>query len=630
MAEVKSVKRNNLRKGDIVDINKLSLLEKREIISIDLVETEKGLKKLTDNFKENEGYTEKFLDEDGIVEDMFIGDGLLSTIEKDTLSEETINEIKNSINGDRAIEGYKLPIKFIIEGDLEEEEVEVFNESAGVKVKKIWKIPRKDIEPYAVATRKTTRRNLRINYSKIFERNINEFLEKYYIDQKSYASIADRIENDLNYVLNVYPEFAFTLISFRTRAIKEKENYTSDKFLIDVIKLISDVKLRSIIKAMVETTYTISLDEKSLKANKKIIEDLQLTDKSNKALLEIAIMTRLLIPVISQYNEDTIKFVNKEKRKDRFSGMALSIFEYITKFISYENDINLVTKIYKIVEPRVRGTNYSNRVIWNFLENHTLDDDTAIFKFVNNIIRTIIPKLNPNSSTISFLDVVIRRMLDCDFKVNYALAFKKINVMATNDEDSNEIDIISANKKFDNNEMLDIINGFTMSQILGNYSEEFNITDKQVEYIKENIPYISDFQYQLLLMFFNGKFKINDFNSDKISRMLLIIYNIAKKNNLYYLPKIILGKLDTNETPKKRTNNRIYTDVLESKNYQKIRDQYSVVSESYDRSAYLIKLSSIYNYSFIYYDPIEETSDYLECSDKKLLSDEIFRFKLIQ
>ena len=540
-------------------------------------------------------------------------------------------EVSKLVDGETAIRPYSLNNEYINETDLPTIEVETFNPSSKKKVIKEWKQHRTDIDRLVYTDYSTTRRDMTIDYSKIFSREIPEYLMTYNVDQKSYSGIMDKIENDFNFLLNEYPELALKFLAIRSRSVKEGKEYDTESYLLDIISLISDIKLRSIVYGIIDDTYTISLDLASKESNRRIIEDLQLTDHSNKCLLAIAFLCRITIPITSQYVHEYSDLFNESKReeKDRFSRLCLTIFEYITKFVSYENGVNLVNKLYKIVEPRVKGTNYSNKVIWRFLIKHTMDDDTAIYKYINTIIRTIIPKLNPNSSTISFLDVVIRRMLDCDFKVNYALTFKTFNVSSGSDEDTNEIDIVSANTLMKHNELTEIANELTINTLVEREFKKYGITQEQVDFVYDKISFLNELQVRLLEMFYYGKIEISKFSRSTVAKLLLIMYYCTKNESMIYLPKLILGQVKSDSADVRRGNSRVYAEVLNSKNYQDIRSQYSIAQEKFDRDSGLLKLSSVYAYDFMTFDPVDFTTSELTDIDKKILANEIFSFKLI-
>ena len=565
--------------------------------------------------------------------DDYVGSSLLAIMAGNSVEvdKERRKLVHSLVDGECADNQYPLKNEYVNETDLPTIEVSTINASSGQPVTKEWKQHRTDIPTLAKTDFSTTSRDMTIDFEQIFSRPIPDYLKTYVVDQKRYAGIMDKIENDMNYTLNEYPELALKFLAIRTRTTKEKEAYTTTEYLLDVIRLISDYKLRSIVYSIIESTYTISLDAASQESNRRIIEDLQLTDKSNKCLLSVAFLARLMIPITSQYAHDHAEIHGETKRqeKDLFSRLCLNIFEFLTKWVSYESGVNLINKLYKIVEPRVKGTNYSNKVIWRFLIKHTMDDDTAIYKYINTIIRTIIPKLNPNSSTISFLDVVIRRMLDCDFKVNYNLTFKTFNVSSGSDEDTNEIDIVSASTLMKHNELTEIANELTISSLIKKEFQKYGITQEQVDFVYKHISYLNELQVRLLEMFYYGKIEITKFPRLTVAKLLLIMYHRAQAEGLSYVPKLILAQVDPASSEGRRGSSRVYAEVLNSRNYQEIRHQYSIAQDKFDRDGSLLKLSSVYAYDFTTYNPVEFTVENLADIDKKILANELFIFKLM-
>ena len=608
----------------------------RQIISYDLIRSEQSLAQETAGLDfDLEDYKPALNKVKGADEyfDDYIGSSVLAMhSDYEELDKDLWAEVGELVDGETVVRPYQLTHNYIIETDLPDVTVETLNPNSGATVTKEWKQHRTDIPSLAKTDFSTVNRELTVDFPAIFSRPIPEYLTKYDISQKSYVGILDKIENDVNFVLNEYPEVATKLLAIRVRSIEEGVAYTTEDYLKDIINLISDIKLRSVVYGIIDSTYTISLDKASEESNRRIIEDLQLTDRANKCLLAIALLARFTVPITSQYCRDYGKItdISKKEEKDLFSRLCLVIFEYLVKFISYENGVNLINKLYKIIEPRVKGTNYSNKVIWRFLLKHTMDDDTAVYKYINTIIRTILPKLNPNSSTISFLDVVVKRMLECDFKVNYSLTFKTFSITSGgSDEDTNEIDIVSANKFMKTNELTEVANELTIAGLIKTEFQKYGITQEQVDYIHDNISHLNELQVRLLEMFYYGKIEITKFPRRTIAKLLLIMYYRAKAENLIYLPDLILAQVDADSANRKRGNSRIYGEILNSKSYQQIRNSFTIAQDKFDRGGHLLKLSTVYVYDFISFDPTTFQSKKIVDIDRNILHNDVFNFKLM-
>src|SRR5699024_2894665 len=83
------------------------------------------------------------------------------------------------------------------------------------------------------------------------------------------------------------------------------------------------------------------------------------------------------------------------------------------------------------------------------------------------------------------------------------------------------------------------------------------------------------------------------------------------------LSKLIFSKR-SNETDITRTG-RIPKDITSSESYKNIRKQFSNLITKFDKDAYLLKLTSVHNFDFKIYDPIddEESMIYSQDMDRK-------------
>ena len=604
----------------------------REFLSIDAIQQEVGTKLIVglNSDYDDEDLTDELDPEflDDFSGDVTFNKGSYSEIK---ITQDDLDKIKKVVDKNPA-SVITLSNTYIAENKLENHEISMYNPSMKKKVIKPATIHRDDLVPYCKVDNSTTKRILSIDYALLFNRpeledTISE-LFIYNLDQKAYQSILDKIVNDINFILNEYPELGLKLLRCRTRAFTEQGKYDDKEFILDIIDIVNDNRLRSIIHSMIESTYEISLDSVSANSTKKIIEDLQLTDKSNKVLLENAILDRLILPLISQYCKDTESYfdLSSDQSKYRFNNIVLILFNYINRFIGNERGVNINSKLFKIIEPRVKSTNYSNRVIWRFLENYTFDDETAINKFINKIIRQIVPKLDTNKSAISFLDVVIRKMIDCDFRFKYLYSYKTININSTDDDDINELDKVALTHYHKNNEMLDIIIASSIKQFIDKNIDKYDITKDNIENLKGNIKALNEFQLNILNIYYSRHFPLNNYPMEQTLYLLTILSKIMEESNMVNLSKIILGKINSGH--ESRSSGRISADITKSASYQEIRKNYSTIIDKFDKDAFLLKLSSVYNFDFIYYD-LDGNDHELNNIDRKEISSEIFEFALM-
>ncbi|QXN67979.1 hypothetical protein FPHOBKDP_00229 [Listeria phage LPJP1] len=369
----------------------------------------------------------------------------------------TITSDNTKVRGNSVKEEFKLKNKYISIEGLKEVTVSLpKSENDPNEMVTIEKVEhRKDITTYITEDNYAHPKKIVVDFASILE-NANlegkEKLFEYNIHQAIYSNIYHIIYNDLNYFLNEVPEIAYKLLNFKVNMFMD-EDYTESKFIEDFEDFIKFDKLLQAIDAVVDSTYTISLDDYSRTNSDKIVPELQVTDESNKVLIRSAIMQRLLIPTICEYLITSGNAKNKPYNEQLF----LKTFKLINRYFSNKKGINILTKISKIVEPRIKKTLYKDKVIWYFLQNISVDEDILNQKITDEIIRTIICKLSINKSSISYLDVVIKRKIEYAFRSNYALQFKVIKI-SSSDDDLDENDKFSLIQYHKHNEMSSVIN----------------------------------------------------------------------------------------------------------------------------------------------------------------------------
>lgn len=637
------------KRGFTYDLDKEE--DYKKYLTVDLLETQFGEDVIVEileglvNTNDDDYIIESLGDEINEYVDDFAGDlhnEYTDKIKRDfkELSADDVANIHNIVDLTRPNRNYKLSKEYITEDELSQNtfKVESYNPTSKKMVEKEYTVHRTDIPQLVYADNTNVKRLLVFDWEKILkvedfnkklEDNNLEHLKTTLIDQKSYLGILDKIINDYNFMLNEYPEFGYKVFAFRSRSVNEKENYDINNFLYDVAELINDNKIRSIVAAIDDTTYKISLDKDSESGDRKIVEDLRVTDECNKTILKTSVMSRLLIPIINDFVKDYQKYtgMSADSTKYVYNYLTGVIFNYVSRFLSVEFDVNMLNKLHKMVEPRIRATLYSNKVIWKFLERHTMDEEAAVQKITNKIIRTIIPKIDLNRSCVSFLEVVIRNMINSEFRYNFAYNHKIINVSTGNDDDdSSELDKVALTHYHKVNEMDDAIVLASIQQWLKKKVKLFNLTEEEIEGGIKYIRTLNEFQIVLLNMYYTAKFPtIDKCNTSQLVKLILILHKDLEQHGMKYLADLLLSKR-TDSKYVKASSGRVTSDIMKSKTYQEVRSNYTYIQEKFDRDAFLIKLISVVNFEFAKLDLTDGSWNNLEPMDKIRLSEEIFSF----
>lgn len=249
---------------------------------------------------------------------------------------------------------------------------------------------------------------------------------------KMSKSIAETIEKfaagDPEFILmyfNLHREFLIWLKKISDG--EEDKPYPYDQ-MKDTILSTLDGKYQQI-KDHVDKIYNGDLvfDEKKS-------EESQFTNEHSKILLCTGIATRLIVPIITNY---ITLFSIRDDRM--FLDIHIPIIEGISRL--YEKDleeetgepvtINIQNKLRKLIDNRVQSTQYSDRVIWGYLPNASINPTEYSNQLYRKIIIDIIPKLI-NDSVVSFLHVVTRNQISFLFKSKLPISYKPLNQVANN------------------------------------------------------------------------------------------------------------------------------------------------------------------------------------------------------
>lgn len=610
----------------------------KKFIAVELIQSQIDSNMVDEILEINKKLFNTLADE---IEDKSFIDDLINIAPSSTvLSDEIIEMIHEITDVELPKENYPLKNEYIPEDKLNEMEtftVMAYNTSAKKEEEKTYTKQREDLIQYFTAIEDTTKRTIKIDYANLLEiedleeKLISEGMEgifEHHLQQKSFQGITDKIINDYNFILNEYKELGIKLFKFRTRMITEGKEYNVYNFLIDCLEFINDNKLRSIVKAMDDSTYKLDLDNQKI-TSKNIIEDLKVNDSCNKVILQSAILTRLMVPIINEYALfiSTMYGLDHNGQKYMINHLNITIFNYICRLVSVENDVNIISKIYKIIEPRVKATNYSDKVIWNFLESYGFDDDIAIHNYINKVIRTIIPKIDVNKSTISFLDVVIKNMIQSNFKFNFTYSHKIISISA-DDDDENELDKIALIKYHKSNELEDIVVEASINNFIACNFKLYSINKEIINKVGLYLKKLNEFQIAIIKLFYKSKFPLEECTTEQLISLITILKYKMEKERFFNLSKLIISKRSTITDISKC--GRVSKDILDSESYSKIKDEFNVLMNKFDKDAYLLKLSSVHSYDFEVYDPKkDEVEMFLSKNiERKIIANELFEYTL--
>lgn len=436
---------------------------------------------------------------------------------------------------------------------------------------------------YEYVSVNTDKNNLTCRFDVLFNREDIAHFNTIDIKMRKYYKNLPSIARDMNLVLNNYEDFAMILLKIRLNIYENEEGYPIDDFINDLKELYEDENIIELFDNYIEEGYDISLDTTT---TKKINTDLQVTDFINKIVLKSAMMIRIVIPMLCDY-------ANNFECNENY--LFLRTFKNIIQNYSDGEDI-VLNKLNKIVKSRVYQTRYSDIVMWSYLKNMSIDMDLLVIEIYNNIIRTIICKVEPNTSVITFLDVVIKKKIEFKFTYNYPISYKSIKI-DQNDDDIDEKDKIEISFFISTHNEGDLyINTATIKQIC----RRFNYSNEDIEEFKEKILHnknLNEIQKYFLGIFYSDKF---DFNvTNEAQRVILLKGMIEELSNKGFnaLPRLLSSTLNKDDLT--INNRKLSARVIESTEYKNLSKKYLPVLNIFLKDNIIAKMVSFKNYKFI-------------------------------
>jgi hypothetical protein len=426
-------------------------------------------------------------------------------------------------------------------------------------------------------------RVIEIAFDKLFNRDDISHMNNFAINKRSYYNCLDLISNDLNLVLNRYHDLAYSLLEIRYYMLTNKAEYTYMNFYKDIERLFLDnPNLIQVITDIVDEEYTLDLNETS--TGKKINVELQVTDELNKVYLKSSILMRILIPLLCDFNSDD----------DTTESLIYDIFTEIIKRFD-GNSTSALNKLYKIIYSRVFQTKYSDVVIWTYLKNMSVDLMIIIKKYYKIIIKNIFPKINHNSSVISYLDVVIKQKLKFLFTYKYPISYKPLKAETTDDEELSEQERMEINL-LRNDQGMSIINEMSIMQEISKIKKKYSVTDTE---IKEFIDgrQLNSIQIYLVKIFYADKIKINS-NKKDIFYLLYGMKRELEDMNFSIIPDILSCSIAQNV---RKMNNRkkLVEKVVSSEKYTYLLKSYLPIKNILDKNNVILSLMTIKNSKFL-------------------------------
>lgn len=420
-----------------------------------------------------------------------------------------------------------------------------------------------------------------LSKQRIFHKKIQDFadeLTKFGNECEDYMDIVLQINQLIvagEYQYDDYMELVELII----------ENFSSD-----------DLGLVKYISSEVERTYSIDIEQgHNTDPNKNV---LQFTNLYAKRIISAAIFARLTFPLICNFIYLT---GSKKKEVPVFLEMMDRIFK-VFNFDEHGQPIDLTAKIQKFVQINVDNSLYSDKVIWNYLSNQNITNQTLAQEIARDIFINIIPKLELNRSIVSFFHVVIKKKMEYQFTSKFKLSYKPIMRIITDDDSINPFVRIEQ-KLIKSNSELDII---LQKLDVKNYIDNHNkLSVEEEEYHLKNIV-IHTAQTRILGFFLckviGFGIPILSLNKREYIQILFCAKEWFENNGFSYISCIILGiPIERVKNSRKFGRVKQLIEIAESKVYIDLTKKYTEVGSKVNQDIIIEFIGSIINTDFDFY-----------------------------
>ena len=149
-------------------------------------------------------------------------------------------------------------------------------------------------------------------------------------------------------------------------------------------------------------------------------KELQFTNEHSKMLLRISFGIKVLLPLILEYNAAHPGL--------SYEDIYLKAIEPCFDCDPQSGEIDILNKVFKIIDSRVKGTKYSDKVIWRFISNYSMNSVSMEDDFFRKLLIEIVPKLEYRGC-ISFLHVTVKVLLQYQFRYKFPLSYHAVNLI---------------------------------------------------------------------------------------------------------------------------------------------------------------------------------------------------------
>lgn len=425
---------------------------------------------------------------------------------------------------------------------------------------------------------------------------IDEDMASFNLFAKRFFNVFDIISECIKYVFERDEELD-VLNEYLSLNSEVKEGNMDLVTFIEKFKVVVENEtLNDIINDYIETSY-IHVDN-TIDSRKSINKQLVLSEQHCIDLQKIGFSMKFFIPIISSYfayNQIEVKTIN---------SLYLTTFSLI---INHYNENNVLYKLYKLVESRVSSTQYSDRIIWIYLQNIGKDPKNTTLAVLYKTITLILYKLDASRNPISYIHAALKKQITFVFKENIPIEYSPVNPRIEDSDGITALDKMQIDFARIDEGMLSIQN-INKSTELKNFIKNnsyVSISAKDIEYYKD--LELNKFQVNLVFLYFAKYFKsydMYDISKDEFTLLTIALKQVLeKKFKLNILAKYLTAYGDF-KSKKIIMKKDFLIKLAETRIYNKIFNEYKFASSKFleNKDPVLFQISTIYFNKWLTYD----------------------------
>lgn len=333
-------------------------------------------------------------------------------------------------------------------------------------------------------------------------------------------------------------------------------------------------EVREAIEEHAEKGYALAIDRSSLDMRQKRAQKVQqFKDEHAKVLMKTCAAARLAAPVLTQMWKDC-----------GCARMEMLIADvYLRAMQIFGPDLDLASKLYKFCESDICSTRYRHQVIWKYFVTQAKDPAIVSRNIYRKLVVDILVKIDDegakkDSNVISFLVSTIRNMLENMFQEDFPIAYKTVNMLRSNSDDSSEFEKMESNMaKLDEGQLV-----LTQVAVEEHMRELLAAIEGQEGWPEElrairNSTKINFFQKNIVFLY-NAKHarsyrSLHHVKREEYMAMLLFTKKLLQASGYRWLPELLTAnwesstkkKLNRKEFLVQLTRSQIHKEVMEGK-----------------------------------------------------------------